>query len=366
MPQTQCTPSKNTAHRQQQMINFTQAIREALSQAMQRDDSVVLMGLGCTDPKGVFGTTLGFDKTFGPQRVFDLPVSENAMTGVAVGLAISGFRPVMSHQRADFALMSMDQIINNAAKWHYMYGAKKSVPLVIRTIVGRGWGQGPQHSQNFQALFAHIPGLKVAAPTTPFAAKGLLTASIEDNNPVIFIEHRWLSNQMGYVPEEYYKLELGKAKIMREGSDVTVIASMDMALEAMHVAQILSNKNISVEVLDICSVKPLDERSILQSVAKTGRALILDSGWPLFGVSAEIAAVIAEKGFDLLKTKIMRIGLPDAPVPTSPYLSRHYYPSEKDICAAICELLGINLDYKSLGLNDLVRDTPDDYFKGPF
>ena len=357
---------KNVTGEEERLITFTQAIREALLQSMHKCSDVFIMGLGATDPKGIFGTTSGLDKIFGSGRVFDMPVSENGMTGIAIGAAISGMRPVMVHQRADFILMAMDQIINNAAKWHYMYGGKKSVPLTIRTIIGRGWGQGPQHSQNFQAIFAHVPGLKVVAPTTPYEAKGLLIASIEDNNPVIFVEHRWLSNQLGHVPEEYYSLPIGKANVMRSGNDVTVVASMDTAIESIYVAEKLKRQNVSVEVINICSIKPLDEDTILRSVAKTGHLLILDSSWCSFGVSAEIAAIIAEKGFDLLKAKIKRLGLPDVPTPTSPGLSKYYYVNEAAICKAISELLKVDFNLGEIGVCDFVNDVPDEYFKGPF
>lgn len=357
---------KETLKKDKRLLTFTQAINEALFQSMNKDPRIVIMGLGVTDPKGIFGTTLGLMERFGASRLFDMPVSENAMTGVAVGMAISGMRPVMTHQRADFMLMSTDQIINNAAKWHYMYGGRMSVPLTIRSIIGRGWGQGPQHSQNFQGLFAQIPGLKVVAPTIPYEAKGLLISSIEDNNPVIFVEHRWLSNQLGEVPQSYYSLPLGKANIMREGSDVTIVAVMDMALEAVVVAEKLKSQGVSVEVVNLRSIKPLDEETILRSVSKTGRLLVLDSSWQSFGVSAEIAAMVAEKGFDLLNKKIKRLGLPDAPTPTSPALSKYYYPSEAGICQAVGELLDINVDVRKMGLRDFVNDVPDEYFKGPF
>jgi pyruvate dehydrogenase E1 component beta subunit len=347
-------------------ITYADAIREAIDQVMHKDPDTYVMGLGATDPKGVFGTTIGLEGKYGSGRVFDMPVSENAMTGIAVGSCIKGMRPIMAHQRADFMLMAMDQVINNAAKWYYMYGGQKSVPLTIRAIVGRGWGQGPQHSQNFQAVFAQIPGLKVVAPTTPYEAKGLLTSSVEDNNPVIFIEHRWLYNQVSHVPQGYYSLPLGKANILRKGTDITVVASMEMALEAVHVAEKLEFRGVSIEVLDICSVKPLDEDAILGSIAKTHHILIIDSSWVAFGVSSEIAAMVAEKGFDLLKAKIKRLGLPDVPTPSSPGLSKFYYTSEADICNAVCEILKINLEAAELGLCDFVNDVPDDYFKGPF
>jgi pyruvate dehydrogenase E1 component beta subunit len=347
------------------MITFTQALAEAMRQSMAKDPDIFVMGLGVTDPKGVFGTTKGLEEAF-KGRAFDMPVSENAMTGVAVGAAISGMRPVMTHQRADFMLMGMDQIVNTAAKWHYMFGGQMSVPLTIRAFIGRGWGQGPQHSQNFQALFAQVPGLKVVAPTTPYEAKGLLAASIKDDNPVIFIEHRWLSNQLGDVPRRYYTLPLGKAKVMRRGKDLTVVALMDMALEAMLVADRLKEEGISVEVIDLCTVKPWDKGAVMRSVAKTGRLVILDSSWLEFGITAEIAATVADKGLKYLKAPIKRLGLPSTPTPTSPGLAKYFYPSEGDICRAIGEVLGKKLEPGKLGLKSVVRDVPDETFRGPF
>ncbi len=348
------------------MITFAEALREALFQSMERDRSIFVIGLGATDTKGVFGTTLGLEESLGKDRVFDMPVSENAMTGVVTGAAISGMRPVLVHQRADFILMSMDQIVNSAAKWLYMFGGRTSVPITIRSIIGRGWGQGPQHSQNFQGLLAQIPGLKIVVPTTPYDAKGLLTAAIEDNNPVIVIEHRWLFNQIGEVPEDYYTIPIGRARVMREGEDITVVASMDTALEACIVAEKLSHSGINLEVVNLRSVKPLDEETILASVTKTGRLLILDSSWRDFGVSAQIAAVAAEKVHDCLKTGIKRLGLPDSPSPTSPGLANHYYICEADIADAVSELLGLSLDHEELGIMDCVDDVPDDLFRGPF
>lgn len=348
------------------IITFKEALKEALVQSMRLHPETFIMGLGVTDPKGIFGTTLGLKEIFGSRRIFDMPVSENAMTGVAVGAAVSGLRPIMVHQRSDFMLMAMDQIINNAAKWRYMYGGQNHVPLTIRTIVGRGWGQGPQHSQNFKALFAHIPGLKVIAPTTPYEAKGLLVRSIQDNDPVIFIEHRWLYEQLGPVPGEIYSLSFGKAAVMRKGKDVTIVASSEMAVEAWHLAEKLKKIEIEVEVVNLRSIKPLDEITILNSIAKTGRLLVLDPGWLSFGISAEIAALVAEKGFNLLKTKIKRLGLPEAPSPSSPGLNKYFYPSEADMGRAVAELLDIKIDCDRLGICEFVSDVPGDYFTGPF
>ena len=229
-------------------LKYFQAIHEALDLCLEKDSSVYVMGLGVPDPKGVFGTTVGLQKKFGEGRVMDMPTSENAMTGVAIGAALTGMRPVLVHQRIDFALLAMDQMVSQAAKWHYMFGGKMNVPIVIRMLVGRGWGQGPQHSQSLQAWFAHIPGLKVVMPATPFDAKGMLIASIEDNNPVIFIEHRWLHGVADAVPEAYYTVPIGKARVMRSGTDVTIVGTSYMALESLRAADILKDEGVSAEV----------------------------------------------------------------------------------------------------------------------
>jgi pyruvate dehydrogenase E1 component beta subunit len=202
---------------------FAAAIRDALAVALERDPAVIVYGLGTTDPKGVFGTTLDLHRKFGDRRVFDMPTSENAMTGVGIGAALGGLRPVLTHQRLDFALLSLDQIVNNAAKWRFMFGGRRGVPITIRMIIGRGWGQGPTHSQSLQAWFAHIPGLKVVMPTSAEDAKGLLLASIFDDDPVIFLEHRWLHNVTGDVPPGDYRTPIGKARLVRSGADVTVV-----------------------------------------------------------------------------------------------------------------------------------------------
>ena len=347
-------------------ITFAEAVREATVQTMEKDDSVLALGLGVTDPKGVFGTTLGLKERFGEERAFDIPVSENAVTGICIGLAISGFRPILSHQRADFMLMSMDQIINNSAKWNYMFGGQASVPFVIRMIVGRGWGQGPQHSQNFQSMFAQVPGLKVVSPTTPYQAKGLMVAAIEDPDPVIFVEHRWLHGQVGNVPENYYSLPIGKAHVMHEGKDLTIVTSLDMAVEALKIAERLKSHNIDIEVVDLCSVKPLDEETILASVCKTGQLLVIDSSGKDFGVASQVTALVAEKGYGYLKGAIRRMGLPDIPSPSTPALSKDYYPRAKNICLIVEDMLSIKIDMSVFEDEKLPHDVPDPFFNGPF
>ncbi|MBI3267039.1 MAG: alpha-ketoacid dehydrogenase subunit beta, partial [Chlamydiae bacterium] len=276
-------------------LKFFEAIHEAFDLCLAKDPHVYIMGLGVPDPKGIFGTTLGLQEKYGSDRIMDMPTAENGITGVALGSALVGMRPILTHQRIDFAILAMEQMVNQAAKWHYMFGGRASVPLVVRLIVGRGWGQGPQHSQSLQSWFAHIPGLKVVMPVTPYDAKGLLISSIEDNNPVIFIEHRWLHNISGPVPEEMYRVPLGKAKVAREGKDVTVVAISYMVLEALRAAEVLAEEGIQLEVVDVRTLYPLDETLILHSVRKTGRLIVADTSWKSFGASAEIIALVAEK-----------------------------------------------------------------------
>lgn len=347
-------------------LKFNEAIREALDQCLAANPAVYVMGLGATDPKGVFGTTLGLEEKYGPKRVMDMPTSENAMTGVAIGSTLVGQRPVMVHQRADFFFLAMDQLINNAAKWHYMFGEQRPMPLVIRLVVGRGWGQGPQHSQSTQALFAHIPGLKVVLPATPHDAKGLLIAAVEDDNPVVFIEHRWLHPVFGEVPEESYRVPLGKARVAREGSDVTVVASSYMVIEALKASESLAKEGIRAEVIDLRSLKPLDTPAILASVQKTGRLIAVDGAWRSAGFAAEIVATVVETL--TLKSPPVRITFPEAPCPATAALAGLFYPRAIQIVNAACRMVGHGeMTEAQAGLvSDTPLDVPDQQFAGPF
>jgi pyruvate dehydrogenase E1 component beta subunit len=348
-------------------MKYVQAIHEATDQCMAKDPAVYVMGLGVPDPKGIFGSTLGLEQKYGSGRVMDMPASENAMTGVAIGSALAGMRPILTHQRIDFAVLSMEQIVNQAANWHYMFGGQMSVPLVIRMIIGRGWGQGPQHSQSLQAWFAHVPGLKVVMPATPYDAKGLLVASIEDDNPVIFIEHRWLHNIAGHVPEETYRVPLGKARVARRGKDVTIAAVSYMTLEALRAAEMLAEDGIDAEVVDVRSLRPLDDESILESVHKTGRLVAADTGWRTGGFSAEIVATVTEKAFDDLKSAPRRVALPDCPTPTTPALANLYYPRAAHIVVATKQMMGLSVGDSVLRPPaSVLLDVPDKSFKGPF
>ena len=323
-------------------ITYCEAIKEALTQALETDNRVFIIGEGVDDPGGIFGTTLGLHNIFGRDRVIDVALAENGITGVAVGAALAGMRPIMVHMRMDFLPLAMDQIINHAAKWHYMFGGIVNVPLTIRAIIGGGWGSAAQHSQSLQALFMHIPGLKVIMPSTPYDAKGLLIASIADENPVIFIEHRWLYDHAGYVPEEIYQIPIGKGVLRREGKDVTAVATSYMVFEAGIAAENLEKEGIDVEIVDLRSLKPLDKNIIFNSVKKTGRLVVADTGWKTGGVGAEISACVAESIFSHLKAPILRVSCPDTPTPASSELEKVFYPGHQDIISAVKEVMGYN------------------------
>jgi len=307
---------------------------------MERDSRVFLIGQGVTSPWYVGKTTFGLIDRFGPERVIDTPVSENGVTGVAVGAALCGMRPVLMHPRMDFMYYAMDQIANHAANWHYMFGGQLSVPLTVWGIINRGGEQAAQHAQALQAMFTHIPGLKVVMPSNPYDAKGLLVASIEDDNPVVYIDERWLYDHVGEVPEELYSVPIGKGIIRKEGKDVTLAATSYMVYEASKAAEALEKKGINVEVIDVRSLKPLDEDLIFKSVRKTGRLVIADGGWKTCGVGAEIAARVAENDiFRKLKAPVMRVSLPDAPAPASSALEKVYYRKAKDLVRAIKKVM---------------------------
>lgn len=316
-------------------LTYTEAIREAFDQALAQDERVFVMGQGVDGPDAMFGTTLNLHKKYGLMRVFDVPLSENALTGVAIGAALVGMRPVYMHNRPDFLLLAMDQIVNHASKWSYMFGGHLKVPIVIMAVIGRGWGSAAQHSQSLHGLFMHIPGLKLVMPSTAYDAKGLLISSIADNNPVIFLGHRWLFKHRGYVPENLYSIPFGKGIIRREGKDVTIVGISYMVIEALRAAEILEKEACEVEVIDPRTLKPLDEELILNSIKKTGRLIIVDTDWKTGGVSSEIATIVTEKGFEYLKSPIKRVAWPDIPTPGSYVLEEEFYPGIDDIVNAV-------------------------------
>ena len=356
-----------SANRTETLMTGADAIRLGTAEAMSADPRVIVMGLGVPDPKGVFGTTAGLQREFGSGRVFDIPCAENALTGIAIGAALGGYRPILTHQRVDFALLSVEQIVNQAAKWRYMFGGKMHVPVVIRMIVGRGWGQGPQHSQALHAWFAHIPGLKVVLPVFPQDSRDLLLQSVQDEDPVIFIEHRWLHGVKGHVESRRPPLPLGRAAIVREGTDVTIAAFSYMVLEALEAAKRLSGDGVSAEVIDMRTARPLDAEALISSVRKTGRFVASDIGTGICSVGSELVSIVARGAHGSLKSAPELVASPECPTPTSPALSAQYYPRAPHIVAAVRRTLGLPVDTSLTAVPQGVElDKPDPAFTGPF
>ncbi len=320
-------------------LTYAQAILEAFTQLFESDPRVFAIGQGVWSPWYVGASMTDLDKRFGRDRVIDSPVSENAMTGAALGAALAGLRPIVIHPRMDFMLLATDQIINEAANWCSMFGGRVHAPVVIRAIINRGGEQGAQHSQALHASFAHVPGLKVVMPATPYDAKGLLIAAVADGNPVLYIDDRWLYQEIGDVPTELYSTPIGKAFVRRAGRDVTVVAISHMVAESMKAATTLATDGVDVEVIDVCSVKPLDDATIVASVRKTGRLVVADTGWRNGGVPAEIIARVAEQIPAALRAPVVRVVLPDAPAPTSGALEQTYFLSAANVVAAVKRVL---------------------------
>jgi pyruvate/2-oxoglutarate/acetoin dehydrogenase E1 component len=357
----------------ERVITSAQAIRDALAESMRERPEVYLMGEGVADPSGIFGTVEGLFAEFGPERVVEMPVAENGLTGIAIGTALMGRRPVMTHQRVDFALLCLEQLFNTAAKSHYVTGGRHRVPLTVRMVIGRGWGQGPQHSQSLEALFAQIPGLKVVMPSTPYDFKGMLHAAIADDNPVIFLEHRWLHYVTGAVPDGAYHAPLDGPKIVHPGDRLTVVATSYMVLEALRAATALERVGCPIEVIDLRVLRPLNVSPILASVRKTGRLIVCDTGWTQFGIGAEIIASVVERDLGALKERPARIGLPDHPTPSSLSLAETYYPSSKEIVDRVAQLCGLQpaaiaqaQEEVKAARQGVPIDKPDPSFKGPF
>ncbi len=307
----------------ERLLTYADAIREATEQEMERDASVILFGLGVDDFKAIFGTTKGLLERFGPNRISDTPLAEEAMTGVAIGAALAGLRPIHVHARMDYLLVGMNQLVNAAAKLRYMSGGTVKVPIVVRATVGRSWGQGPTHSQGLHALLMHIPGLKVAAPSTPYDAKGLLIESIRDDNPVVFMEHRMLHYQKGHVPAEPYTVPFGKARFLAHGDDVTLVGISYMALECLRAARSLEAAGIRADVIDPVSLSPLDTEAIVESVRRTGRLVAVDTSWTACGATAEIAARVVER-LSGRRVQVHRMGYAPVPCPTTKNLQDIY------------------------------------------
>jgi len=344
-------------------LSFIEAICEATRQEMDIDPSVIVMGLGVDDPKAILGTTQGIAQRFGPDRIFDTPLSEDGMTGVAIGMALAGLRPIHVHTRMDFLLLAMNQLVNVAAKTHYMYGGQESVPLVVRAIIGKSWGQGAQHSQALYSYFMHIPGLKVVVPTTPYDAKGCLIEAIRDNNPVIFVEHRLLYFQKCPVPEQLYAIQPGKARVTVVGKDITLIGISYMQLECLRAQKYLEGVGISAEVIDPIWLSPLDITTIVNSVRKTKRLLVADNAWLTCGASAEIIAQVVESIQGTCDIQVKRMGFAYTPCPTTPALEDQFYPNARQVASEVHKMI---LPDAPLWIPDYRADLKAVEFKGPF
>ncbi len=322
-------------------LTVPEAVREALDQALGLDKNMFVMGQGVDDPSGMFGMTLNLQEKFGKDRVFDTPLSENALTGIAVGAALTGMRPVYFHNRPDFLLLAMDQIANHAAKYSFMFAGRMRVPLVIIAVIGKGWGSAAQHSQSLHGLFMHIPGIRLIMPSTAHDAKGLLASGIADGNPVVLIEHRWLFKHKSHVPEELYAIPLGKGIVRRKGKDVTIVGISYMVIEALRASEELAKEGIDAEVIDPRTLRPLDEEIILKSVKKTGHLVIADTDWKTCGAASEIASMVAQKGLKHLKSDVKIVAWPDVPVPSSYVLEEAFYPDKNSIIKSVKETLKI-------------------------
>ena len=322
-------------------ITIIQAINEAICEEMQRDEKVILIGEDVANAQGVFKVTDGVLDKFGPERILDTPISEAGITGLGVGAAMTGMRPIVEIMFCDFLTLVMDALVNQAAKTHYMSGGNYQVPLVIRTLMGAGRRAAAQHSQSLQAWIAHIPGLKVMLPSTPYDAKGLLKTAIRDNNPVIFFEDKMNYQTKGLVPDpaEDYTIPFGKADIKREGDDITLIATSSMVLVALEAAIKLSEEGVSAEVIDLRSLTPIDEEKLVESAMKTSRCIVIDEGYQRFGVTAEVASVINQKAFYYLDSPVERIGAMDVPVPFSPVLEDQTIPDVEGVVRVAKQLL---------------------------
>ncbi|WP_087037164.1 alpha-ketoacid dehydrogenase subunit beta [Thermococcus litoralis] len=321
-------------------ITFAEALNEALDYEMSKDPKVVVMGEDVGRYGGIFGVTKGLIEKYGEERVRDTPIAESGFIGTGVGAAASGLlRPVVELMFIDFLGVAYDQIYNQAAKMRYMFGGKAKIPIVIRTVSGAGASAAAQHSQSLHALFIHVPGLKVVYPSTPYDAKGLLISSIEDDDPVIFIEHKMLYGIKGPVPEEPYSIPLGEADVKKDGKDVTVVATALMVHRALEVANKLEEEGISVEVVDPRTLVPLDEETILNSIKKTGRLVVVDEAYPRCSFATDIAALAVNKAFDSLKAPVKLVTAPATPVPFSPALEKEWMPSTEKIEKAIRDVL---------------------------
>ena len=333
----------------ERIIKFNDSIREATEQMMEKDPSVFILGLGI--PNGMGGTTTGLKAKY-PERVLETPTSEAALTGLAVGAAISGLHPIVHYDRVEFSLLAADQIFTQAAKWNYMFGGGNNVPIVFRIIVGRQWGNGPQHSQAFYSLYGAARGLKVVIPSTPYMAKGLLGSALQDKNPVVILEPRWLYGTTQNVPPEAFSTPLDKANVVRKGTSVTVVAYGDGLFSAREACDIIGT-DADVELIDLVSINPIDHETVLASVKKTKKLICVDTTSAAFGVGSEIISLVSRHMSGALSVNPVLVSCPNVPCPTSTALSEFYYPTKVDIANAILPLLGKPLIKKDLSFEEL-------------
>jgi pyruvate/2-oxoglutarate/acetoin dehydrogenase E1 component len=357
----------------ERILTACQAINEAFAIIGERNKDVLLFAEGIDDPSAMYGTTKNLRGIYGKDRIIEMPIAENGLCGVAIGAAMSGKRPVISFHRVEFALLAMEQIVNNAAKMHYVSNGCHTAPIVLRLVIGRGWGQGPEHSQSLESLFSYIPGLKVLMPTFPADYKGMLIAAIEDNNPVVIIEHRWTHYVKGHVDAGYYSSDITKPTRLKSGADITVVSSSYSTLDALKASEALAKVGVGVDLFDLRVTRPLVLGDIEKSVKKTGRLLTVDTGYKTLGIGSEIVAAITEHCFESLKAAPSRIGLPDHPTPSSRGYLQGLYPDAKKITAQVCDTLGLTEEKKKSAqkflqemTNDLPIDIPDPAFQGPF
>jgi pyruvate dehydrogenase E1 component beta subunit len=329
-------PSRGNGAR---IVRYVDALAEAMAQEMERDSSVFVFGLDVDDHKAIQGSTRGLLQRFGAERVFTTPLSEDAMTGVAIGAAMAGMRPIHVHIRMDFLMLAMNQLINMAAKAHHMYGGQVSVPLVVRCMIGKSWGQGAQHSQGLHAMFMHVPGLRVAAPSNAHDAKGCMVAAIRDDNPVIFVEHRLLYFTEAEVPEEIYEVPFGRARVCVPGDDITLVGVSNMVQECIRAEELLRDGGIGAEVIDPIWLAPLDADTIVRSAERTGRLLVVDNGWTECGASAEILARVGEALAGSARVEMARMGFAATTCPTTPSLERAFYPNPATIAAKAYQMV---------------------------
>lgn len=343
---------------------FSEVVNLTLKEIMKSNNKTVLFGLGVDDPKGIFGTTKDLKKIYGNERVFDMPASENAMTGVAIGMSLNKMIPIMNHQRMDFFLLAMDQLINNAAKWKYMFGGQQKTPIIIRLIVGRGWGQGPTHSQNFQNMFASVPGLKIYIPSFPSTVRNILHAAVKSSDPVLIIEHRWLHYMSEKIDFKIKPKNVNFIKKIKNGKDLTIVSSSYSTFEILKLYDILEKSKISFDHLDINLLKPFNIDLVYKSVKKTGKLLILDNSVHKYcSFGGHLISELVSRKKNIFKKEPINLNLPDIPSPTSYHLSKYFYNNLEDICKKIGNLFNKKI---KLPKNTHKHDIPDPDFRGPF